>query len=95
MPICWIFWRREPGSSPGPRMFPAVAGNMRGRNGTQGFSHRSGEPLMPGNSYPMRLLLSGFEGNMNIKYLRGATDVRPLIVASVEKLVTRDAARRG
>jgi sulfane dehydrogenase subunit SoxC len=31
---------------------------------------QNGEPLMPGNGYPLRLLLPGFEGNMNIKYLR-------------------------
>ncbi len=31
---------------------------------------QNGEPLMPGNGYPMRLLLPGYEGNMNIKYLR-------------------------
>lgn len=32
--------------------------------------YQNGEPLMPGNDYPMRLLLPGYEGNMNIKYLR-------------------------
>jgi sulfane dehydrogenase subunit SoxC len=32
--------------------------------------YQNGEPLMPGNGYPMRLLLPGYEGNMNIKYLR-------------------------
>jgi sulfane dehydrogenase subunit SoxC len=31
---------------------------------------QNGEPLMPGNGYPMRLLLPGYEGNMNVKYLR-------------------------
>jgi sulfane dehydrogenase subunit SoxC len=31
---------------------------------------QNGEPLMPGNGYPMRLLLPGYEGNMNIKYVR-------------------------
>ena len=25
---------------------------------------------MPGNGYPMRLLLPGYEGNMNVKFLR-------------------------
>src|SRR6266571_5038318 len=29
-----------------------------------------GERLMPGNGYPMRLLLPGWEGNMNVKFLR-------------------------
>ncbi len=28
------------------------------------------ERLMPGNGYPMRLLLPGWEGNMNVKWLR-------------------------
>src|SRR5262252_821645 len=32
--------------------------------------YQNGERLMPGNGYPMRLLLPGFEGNMNVKYLR-------------------------
>lgn len=31
---------------------------------------QNGERLMPGNGYPMRLLLPGWEGNMNIKWLR-------------------------
>jgi hypothetical protein len=32
--------------------------------------YQNGERLMPANGYPMRLLLPGWEGNMNIKYLR-------------------------
>src|SRR5215510_2283801 len=32
--------------------------------------YQNGERLMPGNGYPMRLLLPGFEGNMNVKFLR-------------------------
>src|SRR5690348_15727374 len=32
--------------------------------------YQNGERLMPGNGYPMRLLLPGFEGNMNTKFLR-------------------------
>jgi sulfane dehydrogenase subunit SoxC len=32
--------------------------------------YQNGEPLMPGNGFPMRLLLPGFEGNLNVKYLR-------------------------
>ena len=32
--------------------------------------YQNGEPLMPGNGYPMRLVLPGFEGNLNIKFLR-------------------------
>jgi sulfane dehydrogenase subunit SoxC len=32
--------------------------------------YQNGERLMPGNGYPMRLFLPGWEGNMNIKWLR-------------------------
>jgi sulfane dehydrogenase subunit SoxC len=32
--------------------------------------YQNGEPLMPGNGYPMRLVLPGYEGNMNVKYVR-------------------------
>ena len=32
--------------------------------------YQNGKRLMPGNGYPMRLLLPGWEGNMNIKWLR-------------------------
>src|SRR6266511_798735 len=32
--------------------------------------YQNGERLMPGNGYPMRLLLPGYDGNMNVKYLR-------------------------
>jgi len=32
--------------------------------------YQNGERLMPGNGYPMRLFLPGWEGNMNVKYLR-------------------------
>jgi len=32
--------------------------------------YQNGERLRPSNGYPMRLLLPGYEGNMNIKYLR-------------------------
>ena len=32
--------------------------------------YQNGERLMPGNGYPMRLLLLGWEGNMNVKWLR-------------------------
>jgi sulfane dehydrogenase subunit SoxC len=31
---------------------------------------QNGEPLRPANGYPIRLLLPGFEGNANIKWLR-------------------------
>src|SRR5262249_54080044 len=32
--------------------------------------YQNGERIMPGNGYPMRLLLPGWEGNMNVKWLR-------------------------
>ena len=32
--------------------------------------YQNGERIMPGNGYPMRLLLPGWEGNMSIKWLR-------------------------
>src|SRR5882762_1285601 len=32
--------------------------------------YQNGERLMPSNGYPVRLLLPGYEGNMNVKYLR-------------------------
>jgi len=32
--------------------------------------YQNGERLMPSNGYPMRLLLPGYEGNQNVKWLR-------------------------
>ena len=32
--------------------------------------YQNGERVMPSNGYPMRLLLPGFEGNMQVKWLR-------------------------
>src|SRR5438876_10409729 len=32
--------------------------------------YQNGERIMPENGYPMRLLLPGYEGNMNVKFLR-------------------------
>jgi sulfane dehydrogenase subunit SoxC len=32
--------------------------------------YQNGERLMPGTGYPMRLLLPGYQGNMNVKYVR-------------------------
>lgn len=32
--------------------------------------YQNGERVRPGNGFPMRLLLPGFEGNMNVKWLR-------------------------
>ena len=32
--------------------------------------YQNGERVMPGNGYPMRLLLPGYQGNMNVKHVR-------------------------
>ncbi len=32
--------------------------------------YQNGEPIVPWNGYPMRLFLPGYEGNMNVKWLR-------------------------
>jgi sulfane dehydrogenase subunit SoxC len=32
--------------------------------------YQNGERIMPGNGYPLRLVLPGWEGNMNVKFLR-------------------------
>ncbi len=32
--------------------------------------YQNGERIAPGNGYPMRLLLPGYQGNMNVKYVR-------------------------
>src|SRR5689334_20424568 len=32
--------------------------------------YQNGERIQPGNGYPMRLLLPGYQGNMNVKYIR-------------------------
>src|SRR5437879_12210490 len=32
--------------------------------------YQNGERIMPGNGYPLRLVLPGWEGNANIKFLR-------------------------
>src|SRR4029453_12006571 len=32
--------------------------------------YQNGERIMPGNGYPMKLVLPGWQGNMNVKWLR-------------------------
>jgi len=32
--------------------------------------YQNGEPIRPEQGFPMRLLLPGFEGNTNVKWLR-------------------------
>jgi sulfane dehydrogenase subunit SoxC len=43
---------------------------MKGLDDAMIALYQNGEPLMPGNGFPMRLVLPGFEGNLNIKFLR-------------------------
>jgi sulfane dehydrogenase subunit SoxC len=43
---------------------------MKGLDDAMIAIYQNGEPLMPGNGFPMRLVLPGFEGNLNIKFLR-------------------------
>src|SRR5258708_5503977 len=42
----------------------------KGMDDARVAASRNGRPLMPGNGYPMRLMLPGYEGNMNVKYIR-------------------------
>ena len=39
--------------------------------------YQNGEPLMPGNGYPMRLLLPGYEGNMNTINMCAGSNLLP------------------
>ena len=38
---------------------------------------RNGEPLRPEQGYPLRLLLPGWEGNANVKWLRRLKVMEP------------------
>src|SRR5207237_10216026 len=42
--------------------------------------YQNGERIQPGQGYPMRLWLPGYEGNMKVKYMRGMqlTEARSL-----------------
>ena len=61
--------------------------------------YQNGERLMPGNGYPMRLLLPGYQGNMNVKFLRRlkAVDQPAYCATSRPRTIRRScrAARRG
>ncbi len=59
--------------------------------------YQNGERLMPGNGYPVRLLLPGWEGNMNIKWLRRIqlTELPGYELLRVEDLRTDPARRKG
>jgi sulfane dehydrogenase subunit SoxC len=43
--------------------------------------YQNGEALNPSNGYPMRLLLPGYEGNMNVKWLRRIKVVNAPVMA--------------
>ena len=40
---------------------------------------QNGEPLRPAHGFPMRLIMPGFEGNLNIKWLRRVEVQRPAL----------------
>jgi len=51
--------------------------------------YQNGEHLMPGNGYPMRLLLPGYQGNMNVKYVRRIKAInQPAYVMEVKSFIT-------
>ena len=56
---------------------------------------QNGERLRPEQGYPMRLLLPGFEGNMNIKWLRRLrVAAEPVAIAGGDLEIHRPDARR-
>ena len=59
--------------------------------------YQNGERLMPGNGYPMRLLLPGYEGNMNVKFLRRIklTDQPAMSYYESQDLLADPAGRQG
>jgi sulfane dehydrogenase subunit SoxC len=48
--------------------------------------YQNGERINPSNGYPMRLLLPGYEGNMNVKWLRRIKVVDAPIMAQNETM---------
>ena len=48
--------------------------------------YQNGEPVRPSNGYPMRLLLPGYEGNMNVKWLHRIKLVEEPVMAINETL---------
>ena len=59
--------------------------------------YQNGERLMPGNGYPMRLLLPGYEGNMNVKFLRRlkVVDQPAMTYYESKQLFAGPAGRQG
>ena len=54
--------------------------------------YQNGERLNPANGYPMRLLLPGYEGNMNVKWLRRIKLVEQPVMAIYETKHLHDPA---
>ncbi len=59
--------------------------------------YQNGERIQPGQGYPMRLWLPGYEGNMNVKYLRRVqvTDQPAMTYYEFEDLYRSAAGRKG
>ena len=59
--------------------------------------YQNGERIRPGNGYPMRLLLPGWEGNMNVKWLRRLqlTEMPAMGLLRGQDLRPHPAERRG
>ena len=55
--------------------------------------YQNGERLNPANGYPLRLLLPGYEGNMNVKWLRRIKLVESPVMAINEISSTRSCGR--
>ena len=55
--------------------------------------YQNGERLMPVNGYPMRLLLPGYEGNMNVKWLRRIKLVEQPVMATTRRGTIRRSCR--
>ena len=57
--------------------------------------YQNGERVRPSNGYPVRLLLPGFEGNMNVKWLRRIKLTEgPTMTKDETSKYTRAAAER-
>ena len=78
VPLKTLF--KEVGAQSGARWFLAEGGDAsklsrsipmeKGMDDALIVWAQNGEPLRPANGYPIRLLVPGYEGNMNIKWIR-------------------------
>jgi len=55
--------------------------------------YQNGERIQPGQGYPMRLWLPGYEGNMNVKYLRRVQVTDQPALSMYERALTRKSCR--